>query len=100
MKPADIIEEMAGMEIADLQEINRECVDIIKRKRKAKAAVAIGTLAKGMKVRVLEGGRKLPAGLEGTITKVNVTRCLVDFGPPFQTWDLPPALFEVVPNAK
>ena len=79
--------QLNRMNITELREVNTYVVALIKGQRKADAAVMRATLSVGD--RVSYDGRK--GYTEGTVTKVNRTKCIVraDGDSAYQTWNVP-----------
>ena len=75
------------MTTEELREVNTYVVALIKGRRKADAVVMRATLSVGD--RVSYDGRN--GYTEGTVTKVNRTKCIVraDGDPAYQTWNVP-----------
>ena len=79
--------QLNRMNTTELREVNTYVVALIKGQRKADAAVMRTTLSVGD--RVSYDGRK--GYTEGTVTKVNRTKCIVraDGDAAYQTWNVP-----------
>ena len=97
MIPKAIQNELANMNTEQLRELNSVVVDLIKSKRRVEASIKKASLRVGDKVSWT--GKK--GYREGTLTKINRTRCAVREDMPhtsygFTTWTVPISMLSVV----
>ena len=83
-------DELAKMTIEELKELNGVVVELVKSKRRVEASIKKATLRVGDKV--CWTGRK--GYQEGTLKKINRTRCEVQIG--FSTWTVPISMLSVM----
>jgi len=90
MIPKTIQNELANMNTEQLRELNSVVVDLIKSKRRVDASIKKASLRVGDKVSWT--GRK--GYHEGTLKKINRTRCEVSVG--YTTWTVPISMLNVI----
>ena len=85
IQPTDIYQHLDSFSIDELRDLNEAVVHTIKAKRQQQSAIKKLSLRVGDKVSW--DGRK--GHKEGTITKINRTKCVVKEEGAFSSWTVP-----------
>ena len=87
MNADEIITELKALNIADLDRINKVCVQLAKHKENWKSKQVIASLETGQRVKVKAVGNHKE--FLGTVTRLKQLNVFVQEDGSFRTWDTP-----------